>query len=169
MKKGLKVKILGYVALLAVLAAFGLLVAGQLGFLAGTPQQKLGWADGKLAPPSKNPNSVSSQAALYPDHPQRQYADIAAFKFTGDGDAAMVRLADLLQKSERTVVIKRESGYIYARSTTAWFKFTDDMEFLLDRPGSVIHVRASSRLGRKDFGANRARIEVIRAGFLAAN
>ena len=159
-------KILGFVALLALFIAIGALVAGQLGFLAGTPPQKLGWADGRLAQPSKNPNSVSSQAALYPDHPQKQFADIAAFKFTGDGDAAMSRLADLLQKSERTVVRKREPGYIYAQSTTVWFKFTDDMEFLLDRPGGVIHVRSSSRLGRKDFGANRARIEVIRAGFV---
>ena len=160
-------KFLGYVALLVVLVAVGLLVAGQLGFLAGTPPQRLGLSEGRLAPPSKNPNSVSSQAALYPDHPQKQYADIAPFKFTGDGDAAMSRLADRLQKSEQTVVIKREPGNIYAQNTTVWLKFTDDMEFLLDKPSGVIHVRSSSRLGRKDFGANRARIEAVRAGFLS--
>ena len=165
MKRGLIVKVLGFVALLALFLAVGLLVAGQLGFLAGTPPQKLGSVDGRLAPPSKNPNSVSSQAALHADHPQKQYADIAPFKFVGDGDTAMNRLADLLQKSERTVVVKREPGYIYAQNTTVWFKFTDDMEFLLDKPGGVIHVRSSSRLGREDFGANRARIEAVRALF----
>ena len=159
-------KILGYVALLALLMAVGLLVAGQLGFLAGTQPQKLGVTNGRLAPPSNNPNSVSSQTALYADHPQKQYADIAPFKFTGDGNAAMNRLADQLQKSERTMIVNREPGYIYAQNTTVWFKFTDDMEFLLDKPGSVIHVRSSSRLGRKDFGANRARIEAIRARFV---
>ena len=158
-------KILGFVALVALALAVALLLAGQLGFLAGTPPQKLGVTDGRLAPPSKNPNSVSSQTALHPDHPQKQYAAIAPFKFTGDGDAAMNRLADQLQKSERTMIVKREPGYIYAQNTTVWFKFTDDMEFLLDKPGGVIHVRSSSRLGRKDFGANRARIEAIRARF----
>ena len=39
----------------------------------------------------------------------------------------------------------------------------DDVEFLLDEGASVIHVRSASRLGRKDFGVNRARIEAIRA------
>ena len=158
-------KILGFVALLLLALALGLMIAGRLGFLVGKPPQKLGLADGRLALPSKNPNSVSSQTALYPDHPQKEYAAIAPFKFAGDGDAAMDRLADLLQKSERTVVVKREPGYIYAQNTTLWLKFTDDMEFLLDKPGGVIHVRSSSRVGRKDFGANRARIEVIRARF----
>ena len=158
-------KILGFVALLLLALALGLMIAGRLGFLAGKPPQKLGLADGRLAPPSRNPNSVSSQTALYPDHPQKEYATIAPLTFTGDGDAAMDRLADLLQKSERTVVVKQEPGYIYAQNTSVWLRFTDDMEFLLDKPNGVIQVRSSSRLGRKDFGANRARIELIRAKF----
>ena len=158
-------KVIGFSAVLMLVLAVGLVIAGQLGLLAGTPPQKLGLANGRLAPPSKNPNSVSSQTALYPDHPQKEYAAIAPFKFSGDSDAAMRRLADLLQKSERTIVITREPGYIYAQNTTLWFKFTDDMEFLLDQPSSLIQVRSSSRLGRKDFGANRARMEAVRAQF----
>ena len=158
-------KVIGFLAVLMLVLAVGLVIAGQLGLLAGTPPQKLGLANGRLAPPSKNPNSVSSQTALYPDHPQKEYAAIAPFKFSGDSDAAMRRLADLLQKSERTIVITREPGYIYAQNTTLWFKFTDDMEFLLDQPSSLIQVRSSSRLGRKDFGANRARMEAVRAQF----
>ena len=156
-------KILGFVALLVLALLVALVIAGQLGFLTGTPPQKLGVTDGRLAHPSKNPNSVSSQTAMYPDHPQKEYATIAPFKFSGDGDTAMDRLADLLQQSERTVIVTREPGYIYAQSSTLWLKFTDDMEFLLDKPNGVIQVRSSSRLGRKDFGANRARIEAVRA------
>ncbi len=158
-------KVIGYLSLLVLLLAVALLIAGQLGFLAGTPPQKLGAVDGRLAPPSKNPNSVSSQTALHPDHPQREYAGIAPFKFTGDGDAAMDRLASLLQKSERTIVTGRGQSYIYAQTTTRWLKFTDDVEFLLDKQNGVIHVRSSSRLGRKDFGVNRARMEALRARF----
>ena len=91
-------KVIGFLAMLVLVLAVGLVIAGQLGLLAGTPPQKLGLANGRLAPPSKNPNSVSSQTALYPDHPQKEYAAIAPFKFSGDSDAAMRRLADLLQK-----------------------------------------------------------------------
>ena len=91
-------KVIGFSAVLMLVLAVGLVIAGQLGLLAGTPPQKLGLANGRLAPPSKNPNSVSSQTALYPDHPQKEYAAIAPFKFSGDSDAAMRRLADLLQK-----------------------------------------------------------------------
>lgn len=158
-------KALGFVALLVLALGVALVIAGQFGFLKGTPPQKLGVTDGRFASPSKNPNSVSSQTGLYPDHPQKEYAAIAPFKFTGDGDAAMDRLAELLKKSERTVVVKREPGYIYSQNTTLWMKFIDDMEFLLDKPDGVIQVRSSSRLGRKDLGVNRARIEAIRARF----
>ena len=44
-------------------------------------------------------------------------------------------------------------------------KFTDDVEFVLDEPASVIHMRSASRLGRKDLGANRTRLEAIRNKF----
>jgi uncharacterized protein (DUF1499 family) len=42
------------------------------------------------------------------------------------------------------------------------------VEFLLDPAARVIHVRSASRLGRRDFGTNRERIEAIRAALGAA-
>ncbi|MDO8250657.1 MAG: DUF1499 domain-containing protein [Rhodoferax sp.] len=158
-------KTLWYLTLLVLVFAAGLVLAGQLGFLSGTVPQELGVTDGRLRPPSRTPNSVSSQASLYPEHPQRDYASIAPLTYTGDGNAALARLAVLLQKSKRTVVVTRTPDYIYAQSTTPLLKFTDDIEFWLDRPNSVIHVRSASRLGRNDFGVNRARVESIRAQF----
>lgn len=158
-------KALWYFTLLVLALSAGLVLAGQLGFLSGTVPQDLGVTDGRLKPPSVTPNSVSSQASLYPEHPQKNYASIAPLTYTGDGDAAMARLAILLQKSERTVVVTQEPGYIYAQCTSALLKFTDDIEFWLDRPNSVIQVRSASRLGKKDFGVNRARVESIRAQF----
>ena len=41
-------------------------------------------------------------------------------------------------------------------------KFVDDAEFWFDPANSVVQVRSASRIGRKDFGVNRARIEAIR-------
>jgi uncharacterized protein (DUF1499 family) len=111
------------------------------------------------------PNSVSSQADLYPNHPQRDYARIDPLRFTGDADKAMEKLAGILRNFDRTEVVTQESDYIYAQSTTPLLKFTDDVEFWLDRPAGVIQVRSSSRLGRKDFQVNRQRVETIRAQF----
>ena len=60
-------------------------------------------------------------------------------------------------------MIEQRDGYVYAEFETRWMKFIDDAEFLLDASAQVIHVRSASRLGRKDFGVNRSRIESLRA------
>ncbi len=159
---------LGYLVLLVVVLAVLAVIAGQLGLLRGKAPSNLGVRDGKLKPPSKTPNSVTSQALLHADHPQLSYANIEPIKFTGDADFSMKKLANLLEKSERTIVISRDFSYIRAECYTALMKYTDDVEFWLDKPSGVIHVRSSSRMGRKDFGVNRARIEAIRAQFNAA-
>jgi uncharacterized protein (DUF1499 family) len=41
--------------------------------------------------------------------------------------------------------------------------FVDDVEFLHDPAKGVVHVRSASRLGRRDFGVNRERVERLRA------
>ncbi len=158
-------KIIGFIFWIIPALAILLVIAGQLGMLKGKSPSNLGVKDGKLKLPSKTPNSVSSQAHLYPDHPQKDYAAIEPFKFTGDGDFSMEKLAKILEKRERTIIISRDSGYIYAQCSTKLLKYTDDVEFSLDKAAGVIHVRSSSRLGRKDLGVNRARIESIRAEF----
>jgi uncharacterized protein (DUF1499 family) len=142
-----------------------LLVAGQLGLLRGRMPPDLGVKAGRLKPPANNPNSVSSQAALHADHPFRAYADIAPLAYTGDGAAAFARLAALVKTSPGTTVVEETPGYLYAQCSTRWLKFTDDLELSLDEAARVIHVRSSSRLGRKDFGVNRARVEALRTRF----
>lgn len=149
--------------LLAVaIVALALLIAGQLGMLRGKTPQDLGLKDGKLKRPSRTENSVTSQADLWPDHPMQNYARIAPFKASGDGSADMQKIMQILQTMPRTVIVKQEAGYIYAQSTTQLLKFTDDVEFALDASKGIIDVRSASRIGRKDFGVNRARIESIR-------
>jgi uncharacterized protein (DUF1499 family) len=158
-------KVIAYVALLVVVLIAVIFVAGQLGFLRGQPPASLGVQQGRLQPPSLTPNSVSSQAGLYPDHPQSRYAEVAPFNYAGDGKTALNRLAALLQATERCVLVKHEPNYLYAQCTTRWLKFTDDVEFALDEAASVIHVRSASRLGKGDLGVNRARVEALRAQF----
>ena len=156
--------------LLAVaLVALVLLVAGQLGMLRGKAPQDFGVKEGKLKRPSRTENSVSSQADLWPDHPMKAYASIAPLKATGDGSAEMAKIAETLKSMPRTVIIKQEPGYIYAQNTTALLKFTDDIEFSLDAGKGIIDVRSASRIGRKDFGVNRGRVESIRRAIGQAN
>lgn len=160
-------RIVSYLVVLVLVVAVLVVIAGQLGMFKGVEPKNLGISDGRFKPPSKTPNSVSSQALLHLDHPQKDYAAIEPLKFTGDADFAMEKLANILQKSERTIVITSRPDYIYAQCSTALMKYTDDVEFWLDKPAGVIHARSSSRMGQKDFGVNRARIEAIRAQFNA--
>lgn len=149
-------------AFLALVFA-GLLIAGQLGLLRGTAPSDLGVKDGRLKQISDTPNSVSSQARLWAGHPMVEYAMIAPFSVKGDAAQEIARLVKVLSALPNTVIVQYTSNYIYAQSTSAVFKFTDDIEFYLDTQQQVIHVRSASRLGRKDFGVNRQRVEHIRA------
>ena len=146
------------VALLAALVFF----AGQLGLFQGVPPSDLGVRDGRLKPPSKTANSVSSQALLWPDHPQRENAQIAPLALRGDGPETMTRLKALLQAEPGVSIVESRADYLYVQYTTRLMKFVDDAEFWLDPARGVIEVRSSSRVGRHDFGVNRQRIEALR-------
>jgi uncharacterized protein (DUF1499 family) len=158
-------RVLWFLFALVLGLAAALFVFGQMGFLRGRAPSDLGVRDGRLKPPAPTPNSVSSQAELYPNHPQQAFASIKPLKFSGDADKAMKRLVELVRGMDRTVIVAEEPEYLYAQSTTALLKFTDDVEFAMDREAHIIHVRSASRIGRKDFNVNRARIEAIRAQF----
>ena len=143
------------------------LIVGQLGLLKGSPPTDLGVHDGRLKPPSSTPNSVSSQASLYPDHPQRAYAEIAPLPLNGVASASLDRIASFIESMEGGKIVKREPGYIYAQFTTRLMKYVDDVEFWYDPSAKVIQVRSASRLGSSDLGVNRKRIEAIRQKFNA--
>ena len=137
-------------------------LAGQFGFLRGPAPGDLGVRDGRLKAPSKTPNSVSSQAGLWPGHPQQAKAAIAPLALSGDGAATLARIAELLRAQPRVLVITSRPDYLHAEATTRVMKYTDDIEFWFDPAAGVVQVRSASRLGEGDFGVNRARVEAIR-------
>lgn len=143
-------------------------LAIQFGALGGRQPTDIGVNNGRLKPPSLTPNSVSSQASLYPDHPQRAYAEIQplALKQT-TGTAAIGALAEMLGTMPGIRIVEQRPDYVRAEAETRWMKFTDDLEFWFNPARKVIELRSASRLGRRDFGVNRERIEAIRATYQA--
>jgi len=155
---------LALLGIIFILLPLLVLAAGQFGWLAGRAPTELGVRDGKLKPPSRTDNSVSSQATLWPEgeHASR-YAQIAPLATGDNSSAAMGRLRTLLAAWPGARVVEDRSDYLRVEFMTPWLRFVDDAEFWLDPANNVIHVRSASRLGRKDFGVNRRRIEAIRA------
>ena len=160
--------ILKWLLIATLVLAAAAVLAGQLGLLSGTPPADLGVHDGKLKRPSRTPNSVSSQADLWPGDAQQSYARIAPLPgLAGGREATLARLKTLLLAQPRAVLVKAEADYLYATFSTPLMKFTDDVEFWFDPVAQVVQVRSASRLGRKDMGVNRARIEAVRALLMA--
>jgi uncharacterized protein (DUF1499 family) len=118
----------------------------------------LGVKDGRLARPKSTPNCVSSQA-----DPADAEHYIAPIPFKGDPAAAMSAVRNAVESMPGSTIVRAEGGYLYAEYRTRLMRFVDDVEFFYDDKTGLIHVRSASRLGRRDFGVNRARIEALRA------
>lgn len=140
-----------------------LILAGQLGLLRGTAPADLGVKDGKLKAPAKSPNSVSSQADLWPESQQLAYARIPPLKLQGTGAQTLAKIKAVVEAMPRAQIVQSSNDYLYVTFTTTLLKFTDDAEFWFDPVNQVIQVRSASRLGEKDFGINAGRVASIRA------
>jgi len=151
-----------------IVLAIATLVAARLGAFSGAAPNNLGVRDGKLKPPSKTPNSVTSQAELWPDAPQKAYATVAPLPLKGDAKATIAKLATIVEALPGARIVERRDDYLYAQFTTALMRFVDDVEFWVDPAAGVVQVRSASRVGRKDFGVNRARVEQIRERLAAS-
>ena len=118
----------------------------------------LGVTQGRLAPPKRTPNCVSSQA-----DPADAGHYIAPIPFKGGAVEAMAAARRAVESMQEATVIRHEGNYLYAEFRTKFMRFVDDVEFIFDEKAGLIHVRSAARLGRRDFGVNRARVEAIRA------
>lgn len=119
----------------------------------GTRPDNLGVKDGRLAPCKPTPNCVSSQA-----DPADQEHYIAPIVYSG----TMQELRRAVESMTRATVIREEGNYLYAEYKSALLGYVDDVELWLDDKARLVHVRSASRLGRRDFGVNRKRIEELR-------
>ena len=119
----------------------------------------LGVKDGRLAPCRRTPNCVSSQA----DPADREHY-IPPIAFKGNFN----EVSKLVEAMPGASLIRNESNYLYAQYRTRLMRFVDDLELFYDASAGRLDVRSASRLGRRDFGVNRKRVERLRALIQAA-
>lgn len=123
----------------------------------GMRPDNLGVSNNALLDCPSSPNCVNSQATEEPH-------SIAPLKLKQPLPTAQVieHIKAAISKMPSMKVIEETDIYLYAEATTQIMRFVDDVEFLVSAEESVIHIRSASRLGYKDFDANRNRIEEIR-------
>ncbi len=147
-------------------AAFFVLVAAVLAITgcAGVGQTRAGLKEGTFLPCPDTPNCVSSLAGS-------GAAAILPFDYQGiSREAARDLLLGLLESEPRCRIVNVEelddgSIYVHAEFRSAFFRFVDDVEFLLPAGEPLIQVKSASRLGYSDMGVNRLRVERLRGLF----
>jgi len=111
-----------------------------------------------LPPCPRTPNCVSTQAT------DQEHA-IAPIHYSGPPAAAVQRLVAILRDIPRTKITTVDGETVRAQFRTLVFRFVDDATLIVDDNTKTIHFRSAARLGRRDFGVNRARMEKIREAF----
>jgi uncharacterized protein (DUF1499 family) len=120
-----------------------------------------GLVGGRLRPCPAAANCVSSEAGA----PAR--AVIAPLAFTDDPTAAWARAKAAVVAAGGHIEHETDD-YLWATFRTPVLRFVDDVELRRDRDHHVIHVRSASRVGHRDLGVNRRRVENLRARLTSA-
>ena len=123
--------------------------------LVSRKQPKTGKVDGQLRPCPDRPNCVCSEDAGKPSF-------IKPVNFSDTPERAWKDLEEVVGEIGGKIE-KEENGYLWATFTTKVFRFVDDVELRMDETRGVIHIRSASRVGYSDMGANRKRVESLRA------
>lgn len=129
-----------------------------LGACSGRAPDNLGIKSNMLAPCPKSPNCVSSRSE---DEEHR----VEPFALSSSPEISWSRLKEVVQAQPRAEIVQKTDNYLHAEFRSRWFRFVDDVEFYLDPDQKVIHLRSASRIGYSDLGANRKRVEALRAAF----
>ena len=130
-------------------------------FLTGRPLHVPGVNDGFLAPCPARPNCVCNDASD-PIH------RISPLTLNAPPEKAWPAARAAVLSLPRTQIVAESANYLHAECSSAVFGFVDDLELHLRRQSGLIAVRSASRLGYRDFGVNRKRVEKLRA-MLAAH
>jgi len=117
-----------------------------------------GLKDGRLAECPDKPNCVSSMT-------NNKSHFIEPFSYKGEFNKAKNAIAEAVKSQDRAEIISDNENYIHAEFKSKLFRFTDDVEFLIDDKNKTVHIRSASRVGYSDMGVNRKRMESLRIVF----
>lgn len=139
-------KIIALIIIVVVLAG-----AGTFFFLAQKSKAGAapGLVDGALAPCPASPNCVSSEPGTPESHAIAALPAASWDRLPDTIDGMGARLTDV------------RPDYIAAEFSSKLMGFVDDVEFR--KTETQVHVRSASRVGHSDMGANRKRVEELRA------
>ena len=112
----------------------------------------------KFSPCPDSPNCVSTQST-------DKARFIEPLQYSGSHSDARQKLIDILEKSKGVRLVQVETDYIHAEFRSLIFGFIDDLELYFPPAQTIIHIKSASRKGNYDFGANRRRVERLRAAF----
>lgn len=119
----------------------------------------LGLLDNKLQSCPDTPNCVLSDNIIGAE----SYIEPLAM---GDmsTEAAIEKISALILSSGGKIQTS-EQHYIAATYRSSIFSFMDDLEIRVDSSAQNIHFRSASRVGKSDFGVNRARVEALKNSY----
>ncbi len=115
-----------------------------------------GLVEGNLLRCPNKPNCVCSE---YKDDPKHFIAPVSMLQNTSF-DALPI-----LKNTVRDMggsVLSESDNYFASTFSSAVFGFVDDLEIRIDPNQEVIHIRSASRVGYRDRGVNKKRIELLK-------
>ncbi len=136
------------------LVALGLVAYIVMAVLSQKMPDNLGLHDGVLRPCPESPNCLCSEA-----HTQ---GDDVHYTAPIQGDKAMWDKLQSVIQAQGGEVITDNGDYKHYIFSTPVMHYVDDVELRFDEASHLIHIRSASRIGRKDFGVNQARMDNIK-------
>lgn len=107
-----------------------------------------------LRPCPETANCVSTEAS------DTEHA-MPAIPFDGSPEEALAVARAALLAEPRTRIVADSAGYLRAEATSRVFQFVDDVELVVDAEARVFRFRSASRVGERDMGVNRERMERV--------
>jgi len=114
-------------------------------------------SDSQLKPCPESPNCVSTQT-------QQKSKQMDPIPFALDPKEVLKIIKSVIENLSNTHLEKESPSYLHYTFKSKIFRFTDDVEFLIDAEQKLIHFRSASRTGYSDMGVNKKRMTEITAG-----
>lgn len=126
-----------------------------LGLMSQAGEAK-GLVEGKLAKCPNKPNCICTGFEADATH----YIDPITIP-QGITSEVLTRLKISVRELAGSIQVEN-GNYLAATFTSSIFRFVDDLEIRIDSDQKMIHLRSASRVGYRDRGVNKKRVEQLK-------